>query len=365
GLRRVLFLLIAFPVFCKLQLLHWLCFIFDAIFFPGYRKVRIERPLFISGIPRSGTTFVHRSLAHDERFTSFTTWEAILAPSIIQRKLIRALARLDRALGAPVTQFIQVATRKLAGDFNNIHKVGLDAAEEDYLSLLPIGGCFILLLAFPFATELRQLANFDQAPAARRERLLRAYQRLIQKHLYCAAPGSVFLSKNAAFASWVPALQSQFADARFILCVREPASALSSQLSSIQSAGSLFGTDPASAQSAQTFAELFAHNYTLLTEVCCHARPEKLALIDQGDLKQDSAAMLRACLAQLQIEPTQSMEAAFDQIPTQNQASHLHKSADFPLDKAQIEVCIRPSYEQLLATDTRVLVDPNTGTPLT
>ena len=80
GMRRWLLLLIGLPLFCLFQLLHWLGFLLDELLFRDYRKVRIEAPVFISGIPRSGTTFVHRSLAQDRaQFTTVSTWEAALA----------------------------------------------------------------------------------------------------------------------------------------------------------------------------------------------------------------------------------------------------------------------------------------------
>src|ERR1700753_1491001 len=34
----------------------------DYVFYPGHRKQPIDRPIFIIGNPRSGTTFLHRLL---------------------------------------------------------------------------------------------------------------------------------------------------------------------------------------------------------------------------------------------------------------------------------------------------------------
>ncbi|MGB0184984.1 MAG: sulfotransferase, partial [Opitutales bacterium] len=68
--RRILFLLLA-PLLLAVQVFHWLGLFLDELLFPNYRKVKIEAPVFITGIPRSGTTFVHRTLAHDSM--QFTT----------------------------------------------------------------------------------------------------------------------------------------------------------------------------------------------------------------------------------------------------------------------------------------------------
>ncbi|MEM1223361.1 MAG: sulfotransferase [Verrucomicrobiota bacterium] len=352
--KRMLFLIFGYPAFCALQLMHWFGFLCDEVLFADYKKVEIRRPLFISGIPRSGTTFVHRTLAHAAQFTSFTTWEALLAPSITERKIIRWLAGLDRIFGAPGKKLIHTVIQKSTGDFNSIHEVGLDAAEEDYLALLPAGGCFILLLAFPFSTQLKSLAMLDKMDPKQRQGLTHFYKRMVQKHLYCAPENARFLSKNAAFASWMPELQTIFPDSQCIICVREPASALSSQLSSLQPARDFFATDPSARYTTELFTEIFAHNYALLVELCQSADRAQIALLDQTDLRQDSGGIIRSCLSQLEVKNTPELDEALAGIKRSSSSSHSHKTSDFPFDSDQIQVCIQPSYKQLLRSGTRV-----------
>ena len=68
----------------------------DRIFFPGFRNKPIERPIFIVGNPRSGTTFLHRLLLGSGRLAAFELWE-MLFPAITARKLLgRIVPRLDR-----------------------------------------------------------------------------------------------------------------------------------------------------------------------------------------------------------------------------------------------------------------------------
>ena len=268
GVKRLIFLLLAFPLFCSLQLCHWLGFLFDELFFRGYRKVKIENAAFISGIPRSGTTFVHRTLAVDtEQFTTVSTWEAVLAPSISQRKLIRALALVDRTLGRPFQKLIEWLTAKAVGDFNQVHEIGPSAPEEDYLWLLPAGSCFILSMAFPFSHWLNHTARIHEMPEKARDQLIDFYLSCIKRHLYCTPGDKRFLSKNAAFASWVRPLAHRLPDAQFILCVREPCSGLSSQLSSLQSARTLFATDPHGSATEKTFTTLFEEQLNELSSL--------------------------------------------------------------------------------------------------
>ncbi len=62
----------------------------DHIFFPSIRKKKLDRPIFILGNPRSGTTFVHRFLLHSERLCAFQLWE-MLFPAVTARRIFGGL----------------------------------------------------------------------------------------------------------------------------------------------------------------------------------------------------------------------------------------------------------------------------------
>ena len=355
SLRRLLFLLLGYPLFLGLQLLHWIGFLCDEIFFAGYRRMEIREPVFILGIPRSGTTFLHRTLATDqEQFTSLSTWEATLAPSITERKLISGLAAADRAIGAPFNRLLDRLLRGATGDFNDIHAVDLRAPEEDYLCLLPAGSCFILLLAFPFANELRQLGHLHEMPEAERNRLMQFYQRLLRRHLY-AHPGKRLLSKNAAFTTWGPALQSTFPGAKFLVCLREPVSALSSQLSALAPARRAFGTDPDGSATAACFSEIYAGGYAALAKFVTSCPPDQTALIAQADLKAAPAPTVQAALEQLDLGRSGPLRQTLAGVQPAPPSAHQHSPGDFPINARQIRDCMQPEYEAMLHTKNRVL----------
>lgn len=348
GGRRLLFLLLGCPLFAAVQLIHWLGFLIDEICFPAYRKVIVEAPVFIAGIPRSGTTFLHRTLAEDAgQFTTFTTWEAALAPSIAERTLLRALAALDRRIGSPGRRLVHCCLSRGTGDFHAIHEVGLGAPEEDYLALLPAGGCFILSLAFPFSKNLRALAACDTLPEKKRQAYLGFYRRCLQKHLYCH-PGKRLLSKNAAFSTWCPELQATFPDASFLICIREPDTALSSQLSALAPARRLFATDPSGEATAARFTEIYSDSYTALARFVESADPAQVAVIPQTALKVAPDATLRAALEQTGIPIAAELERALERLPARPRSGHQHQPGDFPVDSSQIEHCMRPAYETML-----------------
>lgn len=68
----------------------------DLILHREFRKQHLDRPVFILGHPRSGTTFLHRFLLHTEVLCAFEMWE-MLFPAITARRLLRRVVhRLAR-----------------------------------------------------------------------------------------------------------------------------------------------------------------------------------------------------------------------------------------------------------------------------
>lgn len=236
SVKRAVLILLILPVFvcwCGLtQLMHAL----DEVFFRAYRRVQVTRPIFIVGVPRSGTTYLHTVLSNHPACTSLSLWECLFAPSVCQRWLVHWLARLDSRIGGPVHRTLERVSSRLSTQLDGIHTTGLAAPEEDYLTLLPDLACLVLVALFPNAPSLEQLGDFRSLPAARRRYLLTRYDTCLRKHLYWHGSSKRLLSKNAAFASWVPDLIEYYVDATFIVCLRDPRSALPSQLSALEPA---------------------------------------------------------------------------------------------------------------------------------
>jgi len=256
NLRR-LRLLVLFPLFMLLQAVHAACLILDHLLFPGFRRVELRRPVFVLGVPRSGTTFLHRELARDDRFCAPRTWEVLFAPSLCQRHIVRAVLYLDLLIGRPVARLVnRVAAHNLEA-MDDVHPVALDAPEEDYLALLPSGGCFFAYLAFPRSPAFDALSRLDRLPPRRRERLLEHYHGLLQRQLYFHGAEQI-LSKNAAFAGWGRFLAERYPDAHFVLCIREPAAALASQLNSLAGARAAFASFPDDLAFEAAFEEHYA-----------------------------------------------------------------------------------------------------------
>ncbi|MFP4648075.1 MAG: sulfotransferase [Halorhodospira sp.] len=360
GASRALVLLVGGPLLLLVQVGHFCCFLLDELLYPAYRRQPIGQALFVIGVPRSGTTFVHRTLAEDgRRFRAPQAWEVALAPAICQRRLLRRLAGLDAKLGGYGRRGVEQLVRRLTGGLDAIHPVDLAAPEEDYLTLLPAGGCFLLLLLYPSAAGLQGLSHFQRRlSAGRQKRLLDCYERCLQRQLYADAglgEGAVLLSKNAAFGSWLQPLYERFPQARFLVCLREPRSALSSQISSVQAAERL-GVAVRGAAFQQELIDAYAGSLEHLEQAVEQCAPDRAVVLDAADLRTDPGGVLRAALERLG-EPVDG--ALADLLARQQEAGpgtsrHHHDPAALAWAQQAIEVRLWPPYRHLLASAYRI-----------
>ncbi len=242
--KRLLAILIVFSAYALIETVNWICLLLDDVFYRKYRSVAVREPFFIAGIPRSGTTFLHRLLALDKRFTTMRLWEVVFAPSIIQKKLFMRAASADARLGSPVRRLVSRFERWFFKHNNHIHKMSFFAAEEDELLLLHIFSSLFLIIMFPFESEMKPYYYFDDAiEAGQRLRIMRFYKQCVQRHLYVFGRGKRFLSKNPVFTPKLRTLREVFPDGKMLCMFRSPYDVLPSINSLADCFLGLFGTE--------------------------------------------------------------------------------------------------------------------------
>lgn len=277
------------PPFLLLQTIHWIGFLLDDLFFRGYRRVAVENPCFVVGVPRSGTTLLHRMLAKDsERFTTPMLWELIFAPSVTERRVAMALGRVDEALRRPFGRLIDALQERVFASLDPIHRVRLREPEEDYFALLPVLACFLLVLPFPSSKRIWRLSRFDdQVPADERRRLAAFYRRIVQRHLYVRGPDKQLLSKNPSFTPMIRTLAETFPDARFVACIRNPIDAIGSELSAMAKGMHSFGNDPKGTEFRDCMASVMVHYYRHLISVLSRKDPDTHLFVTLESMKGD------------------------------------------------------------------------------
>lgn len=242
--KRIVFLALFYLVWPIGSLFHWFFFWLDDILFPAYKTQPIEKPLFILGNLRSGSTFLHRLLSRDsETFTSLTTWDIYLTPSVTQKKITQFVSRLDKKhLNGFLHRLLFAFDRATLGKIK-IHPISFFQPEEDENIHLHIWDGYFVTFLFPFMDEFPDYQHFDEAlTPAHKRRIMSFYKSMLQRHMY-ATRKKYFVAKNPAFSPKIETLVEFFPDARIIYLARNPLDMLPSTVSWINYARRQF-TDP-------------------------------------------------------------------------------------------------------------------------
>lgn len=242
GLRSIPtgFLILAVQLFARTTM--WL----DHLLFPGFTSVKVDRPIFIIGNPRSGTTILHRFLNQSGEVCSFKVWQ-MFVPSITGRKLLAPIV--------PVFARVNPA-RHYASE---AHETGLDEIETDeaLLSFRFLDGLFTFLFFFGWSAgdELGALVEHYAEGSPSNDRDLAYYTGCLQRNLYASKKPRV-LGKPFTFVLRMRDVLRAFPDARFIYMVRDPLEVIPSGINMLAKVtDKQFGTSRLPAEVRQRYFE--------------------------------------------------------------------------------------------------------------
>jgi hypothetical protein len=184
---------------------------------PGILAQPIERPIFITGLPRSGTTFLHRLMMTDPGTRAPLVWETIY-PQPDAAALAGGRDRRIRRVGAQLRAF-----ERLAPEFRALHP--LDATSPQECS--EIGAHVFRSLRFDTNYRIPSYRHWLDADVERHLPAYRFHKRFLQ-HLQAqdgGPPGGgagrwVLKCPEHVFA--IRAIRDVYPDARLVFVHRDP-----------------------------------------------------------------------------------------------------------------------------------------------
>ncbi len=182
---------------------------------PEIGAEEIQAPLFVTGLPRTGTTLLHGLLAQDPANRAALNWE-MMYPS---PPPARARHRRDRRIELAERQLRWF--RRLAPDFQKIHPVGARLPEE----------CLIIhshsFVSFQFQTS-HDVPSYQAWLEAQDLRVSYETHRRFLQHLQWHGPRGTWVLKAPAHLFGLRALFASYPDAGVIFTHRDPVEVVAS-----------------------------------------------------------------------------------------------------------------------------------------
>lgn len=182
---------------------------------PGIAAERIEQPLIVVGLPRSGTTFLHKLLASDPAHRSPMAWEILLpTPACAagaggdEARIAQAQAAFEReGFLKPEVLACHPWDARVAEECNMIWEHSM--LSVDFLAWWNVPTYAHYLMQQDFAGVYAQEKQFLQ-------------------HLQHGQPGRRWVLKTPAHLLWLEQMFQAFPDACLVMCHRDPVKAIAS-----------------------------------------------------------------------------------------------------------------------------------------
>ncbi len=169
----------------------------------------VPRPLFITGLPRSGTTFLHRLMSEDPAGRTLLFWESSEPSPPPEPATYRTDPRIARANRQ--AKLVHGLSPRLA----SAHAYDAESPEEDNTFYAHAFRSAILVFLFDVPEYARWLSEADKAG-------LHEYARRQMQHLSWKVRGDYWVLKAPAHLFGLSGLLGAFPDASVIVTHREP-----------------------------------------------------------------------------------------------------------------------------------------------
>ncbi|MAG30977.1 MAG: sulfotransferase family protein [Deltaproteobacteria bacterium] len=285
---------------------HAICFLLDWLLFRELREVEVAAPVFMVGHARSGTTLTHRLLSKDSgRFSSFNLYE-LYFPSLLQKKVIRAIAKFDEEkMRGLLAGQIRAWEEWRYGPMRHMHNMGLNEPEEDDIVLYWSMAAGFWITKMPYMGEL-DFYNMNDWPERKRRRYNEFYRDCVRRQLLLNGTEKIHLSKNPMYSGRVASLIEAFPDARIIVNVRNPYETIPSMLKIVKAGWKQLGwDDDRQRECLKILADQSWHTYKHPLDVL-DANPQiRGAIVDYRDLTADPAASIERLYRDLDLPMTE------------------------------------------------------------
>ena len=297
---------------------------------PGVLERRIVRPIFITGLPRSGSTFLHSLLAHDPAIAVPRSWQLIY-PYPTRRMLGSRDNRRQRV----ARQF--ALFRLLSPELAGMHPLEADAPQECTDITAQV------FQSLRFDTTYRIPSYRDWIDRYGHDLAYRFHRRFLQ-HLDTQSPhGRRWVLKSPDHVFALDALRKAYPDAYIVMLHRDPMCVLASVAKLTEILRRPFTRHVDRAQIGEEVSDRWAEGTERM--VALHSSPNRILHLHYRDLTASPmstvAALYRHCGMTLSAHAEGRMKEFLRARPRGGYSVHRHRLDEFGLEAAELRTRFR------------------------
>jgi len=314
----------------------------DQLIFPGYKKVKFNKSVFLIGHLRSGTTFLHQYMLQNcKDVRGFYLWE-MLFPALSARKIIK-----------PLTPLLKKISLDKVWD-PTIHKTGLFAAETDDIALnFKYFDGMLSWIYFSIWQEFSSDQEFEQEllKICQQDKFVTYLKDIYKKNIYKKDVG--ILAKSFFGLFNLETIQKEFPDSRIIILIRDPLEAIPSLMSLEKSVQNHINKFESRSEELKEryFNNLYKTSlfyYRYMHEAVSKNTTDSLLLVTHKQLMVDFENTFNRIVEFASLEKTTELQNAIKaQVARQKtfKTKHKYQLEDFDLNKEKIRKDFSFIYE--------------------
>jgi hypothetical protein len=297
--------------------------------YPQHADVAVERPIFVTGLPRTGTTVIHRLLTADPRHQGLELW----------------LAEFPQPRPPRETWSDNPVFRQLDAQFAKAHEENPDYTGLHYMTADEVEECWQLLRQSLHSVSyetLSHLPTYSQWLA--KQDWTKSYQRH-RKNLQLIGlnePEKRWVLKNPSHLFALDALFAAYPDALVVQCHRPAETIMASMCSLAQHTTEGWSNSFTGAQIGEDAMETWSRGLKRFNDVRADHDPAQFCDVDYFKFVKDPISAVEDIYEHFDIEFTDEARAAITDSQAESQQGprapkHTYSLADYGLTGDQVK----------------------------
>ena len=291
--------------------------------YPQHAEVPIERPIFVTGLPRTGTTALHRLLSADPGHQGLQLW----------------LAEFPQPRPPRETWADNPVFQQLDAQFTKAHEENPDYTGLHYMTADEVEECWQLLRQSLHSVSYETLAHIPTyAQWLSKQDWTKPYRRH-RKNLQLIGLNDAekrWVLKNPSHLFALDALFATYPDALVVQCHRPAETIMASMCSLSQHTTAGWSNSFVGAQIGQDALETWSRGLELFNAERAKHDPAQFCDVDYFDFIADPVRAVEGIYRRFGIELTDAARAAMEQMHTESQEGprapkHTYSLADYGL----------------------------------